>query len=226
MEESRRVPGHSADLKAIGAKMTRAEDSEPVVAMPEKPTLADIYRLRLLRPIKNLPFPPAMHMIQCATLAMKAGADEPTVLACLLHDIGFAVMRPDHGWWGAQLVEPYVAEEVSWAIRYHQALRFYADESVGYAYPEMYVQMFGPDYRPPAYIETAYRHARQHRWYMRARLVTLYDDYAFDRSAEPSIEPFLDVIGRHFRQPEEGLGCDSTSVAHMWRSIIDPNKPL
>ena len=218
--------GQSTDLKAIGARMVRAEPSEPVAAMPDKPTLADIYRLRLLRPIKSLPFPPAKHMIQCATLAMRAGADEQTVLACLLHDIGFAVMRPDHGWWGAQLIEPYVSPEVSWAVRYHQALRFYADESVGYAYPEMYVQMFGEDYRPPAYIEAAYRYARNHRWYMGARLLTLYDDYGFDRSAEPSMEPFLDVIGRHFRQPEEGLGYDGTPVAHMWRSIIDPNKPL
>ena len=218
--------GHSGDLKAIGAGMARAEPPEPVAAMPDTPTLVDIYRLRLLRSIKSLPFPPAQHMIQCATLAMRAGADEQTVLACLLHDIGFAVMRPDHGWWGAQLIEPYVSPEVSWAVRCHKALRFYADESVGYAYPEMYVEMFGPDYRPPAYIEAAYRYARNQPWYMRARLLTLYDDYAFDRSAEPSMEPFLDVIGRHFRQPEEGLGGDGTPVAHMWRSIIDPSKPL
>ena len=35
----------------------------------------------------------------------------------LPHDIGLAVNRPDHGWWGAQLVEPYVTERVTWAIR-------------------------------------------------------------------------------------------------------------
>src|SRR5215475_433591 len=106
--------------------------------MPARPTLADVYRLRLMTAIRDLPFPPAKHMIQCAKLALDAGADEKTVLGCLLHDVGFGLMRPDHGWWGAQLVEPYVAEEVVWAIRYHQALRYYADESVGYAYPEMY----------------------------------------------------------------------------------------
>ncbi len=42
--------------------------------------------------------------------------------------------------------------EVSWAIRAHQALRFYPDESVGYDYPGAYVKMFGPDYRPDPYI--------------------------------------------------------------------------
>jgi len=200
--------------------------SGAVTDMPARPTLADIYSLRLMTAIRDLPFPPAKHMIQCAKLALDAGADEKTVLGCLLHDLGFGLMRPDHGWWGAQLVEPYVSEEVSWAIRYHQALRFYADESVGYAYPQMYVQMFGKEYSPPEYIEAAYRYARSHKWYMHARMITLYDDYSFDKTAEYSIEPFLDILGRHFRQPEEGLGNDSSPVAHMWRSIIDPDKPF
>ena len=34
----------------------------------------------------------------------------------------------DHGWWGAQLLAPYVEERISWGIRYHQALRFYPDD--------------------------------------------------------------------------------------------------
>ena len=56
---------------------------------------------------------------------------EKTILACLLHDISNAIfIKSDHGYWGAQLVEPYVDEEVSWAIRAHQALRFFPDESV------------------------------------------------------------------------------------------------
>ena len=61
-----------------------------------------------------------------------AGQPEETVLACLLHDLGLWLIKPDHGWWGAQLVEPYVSEKISWAIRYHQALRFYPDAPVGY----------------------------------------------------------------------------------------------
>lgn len=157
---------------------------------------------------------------------MKAGCDEETILACLLHDIGLGVIRPDHGWWGAQLVEPYVAERVSWAIRYHQALRFYADPDVGYEYPEMYHTMFGPGYQMPDYIEAAYREARAHRWYMVARHITMYDDYSFDRSAAIDLEPFADIIGRHFRQPAEGLGNDNSATAHMWRTLIDPEKPL
>ncbi len=58
------------------------------------------------------------------------------VLACLLHDIAIvSFIRCDHGYWGAQMIEPYVDEEVAWAVKTHQALRFFPDESVGYGYP-------------------------------------------------------------------------------------------
>ena len=66
------------------------------------------------------------------------------MLACLLHDIAVVgFIRCDHGYWGAQMIEPYVDEEVSWAIKSHQALRFFPDESVGYGYPDMYTKYFG-----------------------------------------------------------------------------------
>jgi len=38
------------------------------------------------------------------------------------------------------------------AQKVEQALRFYADEAVGYPYPESYDKFFGPDYTPPDYI--------------------------------------------------------------------------
>jgi hypothetical protein len=36
----------------------------------------------------------------------------------------------------------------------------------------------------------------------------------------------LDVIGRHFRQPREGLGNDNSPNAHMWRTLANPDAPL
>jgi hypothetical protein len=36
----------------------------------------------------------------------------------------------------------------------------------------------------------------------------------------------LDIIGRHFKQPNEGLGFDNSPVAHMWSSIARPTAPL
>ena len=108
-------------------------DDPRLPAMPEKPTLIDFFKLR---------FGPSMHLLQSARHAVKGGLPEKMVLACLLHDIaGAGFIRGDHGYWGAQLVEPYVDEEVTWAIRAHQVLRFYADELVGDEYPQSYVSL-------------------------------------------------------------------------------------
>ncbi len=186
--------------------------------MPAKPTLMDFFRCR---------FASTNHLLQSATHALKAGLDEKIVLACLLHDIGVvSFIRCDHGYWGAQLIEPYVEEEVSWAVRAHQALRFYPDESVGYKYPEMYVKLFGPDYRPEPYIEEEYKRARAHKWYMSARLITVNDIYSFDPDAKVELDDFTDIIGRNFKQPKEGLGLDNTPSSHMWRTLMWPTRFL
>ena len=186
--------------------------------MPERPTLMDFFRLR---------FGPTQHMMQSARLAQKNGAGEKVVMACLVHDIAIAgFIRGDHGYWAAQLVEPYVDEEVSWAIRYHQALRFFADESVGYAYPAMYVKLFGADYKVDPYIERDYQYARDHKWYMTSRMICVNDLYSFDSTLRVELEEFTDVIGRNFRQPKEGLGFDASPSAHMWRTINWPSKYL
>ena len=100
------------------------------------------------------------------------------------------------------------------------------DESVGYPYPEMYVRNFGPDYVPEPYIQRAYEEARNHKWYMTGRLITINDLYAFEPGVKPELEEFEDVIGRNFRQPEEGLGFDNSPVAHMWRTMMWPTRAL
>ena len=217
---------HRENMRAVGASVVSTRREESFAPLPQQPTLADILTQRLHVPWFGMPIAAARHGVQCGKLAMAAGCDDETILACLLHDVGLAVNRPDHGWWGAQLIEPYVSERISWAIRYHQALRYYPDPNVGYDYPEMYVKMFGENYQPPEYIAAAHREALAHRWYMTARHITMYDDYSFDRDAPIDLEPFADIIGRHFKQPKEGLGNDTGSTAHMWRTIIDPTKLL
>ena len=87
------------------------------------------------------------------------------VLACLLHDVVQEIIKVDHGWWGAPLFEPYVSEKTTFAIRYHQALRFYADPANGYEYPDLYRRVFGHDYRPEPYIEATYQMVRKHKMY-------------------------------------------------------------
>jgi hypothetical protein len=194
-------------------------DADPrLKPMPQRPTLMDFFRLRLR---------PPQHMLQSAALAMKNGCSEKVVLACLLHDISVVgFIRPDHGYWGAQLIEPYVDEEVSWAVRYHQALRFFPDEANGYPYPKSYVEWFGPDFKPSPVVHQAYEYARKHKWYMSARHVTINDIYSFDPTKKIALEEFSDIIARNFREPEEGLGNDHSPSAHMWRTIIAPTRFL
>lgn len=186
--------------------------------MPERPTLMDFYKLR---------FAPAQHVLQSARLALKNGSSEKVVLACLLHDISVMnLIRTDHGYWCAQMIRPYVDEEVAWAIEKHQALRFFPDESVGYEYPEAYIRYFGTDYKPESYIVQEYERSRNHKWYMTSREITINDLYSFETDIQVDVDEFTGIIGRHFRQPKEGLGFDGSPVAHMWRSIIWPNNFL
>ena len=186
--------------------------------MPEKPRLVDFFHNR---------FASLNHLLQSATRALKHGHNEKVVLACLLHDIGVAsFIRADHGYWGAQMIEPYVDEEVSWAVRTHQALRFFPDPSVGYEYPEMYTKYFGPDYKPEPYIVREYERARNHKYYMTSRLICVNDVYSFDPDAKVDLNDFVDIIGRNFRQPEEGLGFDDSPSAHMWRTLMWPTRFL
>jgi hypothetical protein len=185
--------------------------------MPEKPDLFDFFEYR---------FAPATHLLQSAALAKRKGCSDQVILACLLHDIGGTLMKADHGYWGAQLIEPYVSEKIAFAIRYHQALRFFPDSDAGYEYPVRYYEAFGIDYVPPPHIQAAYEYARNHPWYTEARLVTTNDLYASNPDIKVHINEFRDIIGRHFRMPEDGLGYDNSPVAHMWRTMINPDAPL
>jgi hypothetical protein len=195
-------------------------DNPALPTMPERPVLKDFFQLRLSKI-------GATHLLQSARVARENGLAEKVIMACLLHDIAIAgLLSANHGYWGAQMVAPYVDEEVAWAIEKHEALRYFPDESVGYTYPQAYIDYFGPDYRPPDYLHREHEAARRHRWYMTSRLVTINDIYSFDPAVVVDFSEFQDVVGRNFRQPAEGLGFDGSSVAHMWRTMIWPNNFL
>src|SRR6202048_5599934 len=75
-------------------------DDPRLPKMPDKPTLLDFFKYRFSSSTN--------HLLQSATLALKAGHDEKVVLACLPHDIGDAgLICCGSGYWGAQLIEPY-----------------------------------------------------------------------------------------------------------------------
>ena len=82
-----------------------AEKVHHLSSMPSAPTLIDFIEQRFQ--VTN------NHCLQSANKAMERGADEEIVLACLLHDHVQVMMRADHGYWGAQLFEPYIPERTA-----------------------------------------------------------------------------------------------------------------
>src|SRR5579864_6609974 len=60
------------------------------------------------------------HSLQTATRAEEAGADSQMVVAALCHDVGKFVSVPNHPRIAAEILRPYVRDEVFHVIRTHQ----------------------------------------------------------------------------------------------------------
>src|SRR5690606_20414676 len=61
-----------------------------------------------------------VHALQTATRAERAGADEQVIVAALCHDIGKLISVANHPAIAAEILKPYVREEVYWMILVHQ----------------------------------------------------------------------------------------------------------
>lgn len=59
------------------------------------------------------------HCLQSATLALKDGQDEETIVVTLFHDLGFVVCNETHGEFAAELLRPYVDEKHLWTLQRH-----------------------------------------------------------------------------------------------------------
>lgn len=65
------------------------------------------------------------HGLQTATRARRDGADDDWVVAALLHDIGDALAPQNHDKMAAEILRPYVREEVTWVIEHHGLFQTY-----------------------------------------------------------------------------------------------------
>ncbi|MGF1501548.1 MAG: HD domain-containing protein [Paracoccaceae bacterium] len=59
------------------------------------------------------------HGLQSATRARRDGADLDWVVAALLHDIGDRLAPQNHDRMAAEILRPYVREEVAWVVEHH-----------------------------------------------------------------------------------------------------------
>ncbi len=65
------------------------------------------------------------HSLQTATRALRDGADEETVVAALLHDIGDGLAPANHSAIAAAILRPYVSEATYWMVKHHGLFQGY-----------------------------------------------------------------------------------------------------
>ena len=59
------------------------------------------------------------HALQSATRASRDGADLDWIVGTLLHDIGDGLAPQNHDRFSAEVIRPFVREEVSWVVAHH-----------------------------------------------------------------------------------------------------------
>jgi predicted HD phosphohydrolase len=91
------APYHEGTARRVMAEMERQADE----------TLAG-YKITRLE-----------HGLQSATRARRDGADIDWVVAALLHDIGDGLAPQNHDKFAAEMIRPFVREEVTWVIEHH-----------------------------------------------------------------------------------------------------------
>jgi len=59
------------------------------------------------------------HGLQAATRAQNDGADIDWIVAALLHDIGDGLAPQNHDRFAAEILRPFVRDEVTWVVEHH-----------------------------------------------------------------------------------------------------------
>ena len=59
------------------------------------------------------------HGLQAGTRARREGADTDWIVGALLHDIGDGLAPQNHDRFSAEVIRPFVREEVSWVVEHH-----------------------------------------------------------------------------------------------------------
>jgi predicted HD phosphohydrolase len=122
------------------------------------------------------------HSLQTASRAERGGEDEEMVVAALCHDVGKAISVPNHPGIAAEILRPYVRDEVYHVIRTHQDFQ-----------GRHYYQHFGgnPDAR---------ERYRGEPWFsLGERFADVYDQTAFDPDYDTlPLEHFAPLVRKTF----------------------------
>jgi predicted HD phosphohydrolase len=122
------------------------------------------------------------HSLQTASRAERGGEDEEMVVAALCHDVGKAISVPNHPGIAAEILRPYVRDEVYHVIRTHQDFQ-----------GRHYYQHFGGD-------PDARERYRSEPWFsVGERFADVYDQTAFDPAYDTlPLEHFEPLVRKTF----------------------------
>ena len=128
------------------------------------------------------------HGLQTATMAERDGADEQVIVAALCHDIGKVVSVFNHPAIAAEMLKPYVRDDVYQMIRVHQDFQ-----------GKHYYEHFGAD---PNARETHRDELTPEQWKLAEQFADDWDQQAFDPAYEVEpLEHFEPMVRRVFSQP-------------------------
>ena len=125
------------------------------------------------------------HSLMAGTLARRAGASDEEVVAALCHDLGKLFSIPNHGPIAAEMLKPYVSEDIYHAVYWHQEFQ-----------GRYYFEHLGKD------PEGRARFAGESWYGFAEKLVDDWDAPAFDPGFEVDpLESFEPEVTRVFSNP-------------------------
>src|SRR3954453_1500437 len=130
-----------------------------------------------------------VHSLQTATRAERAGADDEVVVAALCHDIGKVVSVPNHPRIAAEILRPYVRDEVYKMILVHQDFQ-----------GRHYYHHFGGD---PNARETHRDELTEDEFTLAEKFADQWDQIAFDPAYDTlPLAHFEDKVRKVFGNPQ------------------------
>ncbi|HEY0115566.1 MAG TPA: HD domain-containing protein [Allosphingosinicella sp.] len=125
------------------------------------------------------------HSLMAGTLARRSGASDQEVVAALCHDLGKTFSIPNHGPIAAEMLKPYVSDDIYQAVYWHQEFQ-----------GRYYFEHLGKD------PEGRARFAGESWYGFAEKLVDDWDAPAFDPGfAVDSLESFEPEVTRVFSKP-------------------------
>ena len=134
------------------------------------------------------------HGLQTATLALRDGCDEETVVCALLHDLGECWSTINHGEIAASLLRPYISPKNYWILKHHEVFQAYIYQN-GFELKD--IEKVRDQFKDSPHFDACVQFCER------------YDSKAFDPEYDTlPLEHFIPMIKRIFnRKPYVESGC-------------------